>query len=148
MPDECYNTLTIIGHEEDLNEIYMSNLDFNYYVPMPQNIKDPAKWREENWGTKCSAYPETIKMNIQGNSLRVTYDTAWSPPYIFLEKLLEFYPRCWMKNESVDENYFSLIYIIYMKNGVRQEKIFHWYEPEPRLTADGRILIIDDNDDE
>jgi len=148
MPNECYNTLTIVGHEEDLNEIYMSNLNFDYYVPTPENTPDVVKWREENWGTKWAAYPETIKMNIQGNSLRVTYDTAWSPPYIFLEKLLEFYPRCWMKNESIDENYFSLIYIIYMKNGVRQEKIFHWYEPEPRLTTDGEILIINDNDDE
>jgi hypothetical protein len=144
MPNDCYNKLTIIGHEEDLNEIYMSGLNFDYYIPTPEDIQDPAKWRTENWGTKWAAYPESIKMNFRENFLRITYTTAWSPPYIFLEQLLEFYPRCWIKNESVDENSFSLIYIIYMKDGVRQEKIFHWYEPEPRLTADGQILIIDD----
>lgn len=148
MPNECYNTLTIIGHEEDLHEIYMSGLNFDYYVPTPDDIQDPVQWSAENWGTKWVAYPESIKMNFRGNFLRITYNTAWSPPYIFLERLLEFYPRCWIKNESADDNYFSLIYIIYMKHGARQEKLFHWYEPEPRLTADGEILIFDDNDDE
>jgi hypothetical protein len=134
MPDECYNTLTIVGPEEDVNDIYMSGLNFDYYVPTPENITDPAKWRKENWGTKYVAYPESIKMDIQGNSLRVTYNTVLSPPYIFLEKLLDFYPNCWIKNESIDDDYYSLIYIIYIKDGVRQEKLFHWYEPAKRLT--------------
>lgn len=135
MSNECYNTLTIVGHNEDLYDIYMQRLDFDYFVPTP-NVKD----RLNNWGTTCLANPESIRFELGENWLQIKYDTPSNPPYIFLEKLLDIYHRCWMKNESITDDYHATLYILYKKAGVRQEKILVWDEPEPRVIA-GEIII-------
>jgi len=141
MTNECYNRLTIIGPEEDLHEIYMNRLDFDYYVPMPQNSNNPDKWCIDNWGTQWVANPDTIQFELSANWLQIRFETSWSAPYVFLEKLLDIYPNCWIKNESISDDYRANIYILYKKDGIRKEKILVWNEPEPRLTIHGEIYV-------
>lgn len=96
-------------------------LDFNGTVPMPIEIRNttkPAqtdkekKQQEENtkkygypnwydwacacWGTKWGAYDigDVSEEVLQSGELRLHYrfDTAWSPPWSWLEKTSELYP--------------------------------------------------------
>lgn len=72
-------------------------IDFGILVPVPINVwrgnvstrhekafrKTAMDWTRENWGTKWNAYE--IRPIVQtDDTLTVTFDTAWSPPFPWL----------------------------------------------------------------
>lgn len=68
------------GYATELHD-FQTALNIKYF-----GFKDWYSWSNANWGTKwevCEAYASPINMN----SLYATYDTAWSPPIAFYEKL-------------------------------------------------------------
>lgn len=71
-------------------------VDFEVLVPTPPNIwlgnvgekhkrlgVNALDWSRENWGTKWNAYSHK-KIERTDDTLKVVFDTAWSPPYGWL----------------------------------------------------------------
>jgi len=72
-------------------------------------------WNPDNWGTKWDAYdikiggPNTILDRLARSDSGVVeevvlFDTAWSPPFPFFQKMVELYPDCrfefsWMNED-------------------------------------------------
>jgi len=144
MPNNCGNTVYIIGPEQDLNLFAEKQLAFSYFHPAPQNTD--IEWCYENWGTKWDPYDIVIERNGP-NGIEFNFTTAWSPPIPFLTHLLAQYPSCWMKLTYGEPMVMVAgIWIGYMKNGVLKEKTLNWLEPLAMLTTEGKLLI--DLDDE
>ena len=59
---------------------------FNSLVPNPSG-KWEYDWSVENWGTKWDASIYDYSFEKDENRLRLNFDTAWSPPITFYEKL-------------------------------------------------------------
>lgn len=119
MPNWCMNTMTVSGDPEKVAEfveqhkgVALGNegepigeeaLDFNAVVPMPEHLKHTKApsddgsetwydWAIKHWDTKwgaCNAHCDHRK-----NDKEVIYyfDTAWSPPIAWFEKVIEAYP--------------------------------------------------------
>ena len=87
MPNDCWNTITIKGDEQQINNIYNHHL-LNY-INLEQN-------RLIKRGRKA------IKVNIWN---------AWHPNYDLLNLLKDTYPTTWIKNEWNEEGGKSGIWI-------------------------------------
>ena len=91
-------------------EEHKSILDFSSSVPYPEDMEERQRmasssdsgwymWRVANWGTKWGPYdvsPETIEEVIeacQGDTLQYSFDTAWSPPDVWLLTASRKYPH-------------------------------------------------------
>ena len=83
--------------EEDGTEA--SSLCMNNLYPMPkelENTKSPSDkpnwydWRIENWGTKWDV--EGCLEHYDEEYLEYTFESAWSPPTAFLEKVSKDFP--------------------------------------------------------
>jgi len=139
MPNNCGNTVYIIGPEQDLNLFAEKQLAFSYFHPAP--INNAIDWCYENWGTKWDPYDIVIERNGP-NGIEFNFTTAWSPPIPFLRHLLVQYPSCWIKlNYGEPMMMFAGVWIGYMKNGVLKEKRLGWTEPLAMLTTEGKLLI-------
>lgn len=121
MPNWC-NNVAYIRHEDPAKlEAIKTELDkgqesqfFNSLVPNPAGEWN-YDWSVENWGTKWDA--SVHEYWIEDGHLYVNFDTAWSPPTSFYEKLFEmeysvkgFYHECGMCfagiwEDSVDDYY-------------------------------------------
>jgi hypothetical protein len=144
MPNWCINTLTIVGHKEDLDLFEETRLEFNYFIPRPiEEEENWYGWNREHWGTKWSHRNFSLKIREE-NLLVVEFDTAWSPPFAFLRALLGKYSRCWMKNEFTIEDGMAGILVGYYKNGGLIEKAMTWIEPMPCLDCSGNIYVPED----
>lgn len=138
MPNNCGNTVTIIGHKEDLDLFAEKQLAFSHFYPPPENAE--ADWCNEQWGTKWDPYDITIERNGP-NGIEFNFSTAWSPPIPFLKHLLKQYPRCWIKITYGEcMAMFAGIWIGYMKKGELKERDLDWIEPMAVLTTDGKVL--------
>ena len=138
MPNDFGNTITIIGHKEDLDLFEEHQLTFSYFSPSPNG--DDIEWCYENWGTKWDPYQLNIK---RGGEMEIQFDfcTANGPPIAFLKNLLVQYPRCWIKLQFSEVMWMIAgVWIGYMKNGALKEKYLDWTEPMPCLTEDGEIM--------
>jgi hypothetical protein len=149
MPNHCWNTLTIIGHKEDLDEIRENKLSFSYYCPLPDTLTDAEKhcWRCDNWGTKWEAYDVSITEYDKDmeNVFECSFTTAWSPPIPFLTTLLKRYPRSWMKLLWKTEDDVAGVFV--QHNNKYNEPVItnvRWNEAVPMLTSDGKIYIPED----
>lgn len=49
-------------------------------------------WHCENWDTKWGACEASF--NDNGDSLFISFDTAWSPPNSIIDKLIRMFPEC------------------------------------------------------
>ncbi len=106
MPNNCENTLTITGPQEDIQafrETARSEnclLDMNNFVPMPEEIRntkfsnqdeelsqklmdnygapDWYEWANQNWGSKWGPYETTVEEDSD-TSIRYQFLTAWAP---------------------------------------------------------------------
>jgi len=90
MPNWCYNTLTVT-HEDPammqrLFDAVKAERFFNEFVPNPGGEWEYS-WSLENWGTKWEANIGDIDLN--DGEAQVWFDTAWSPPILFYEKLAQ-----------------------------------------------------------
>tara|TARA_B100001559_G_scaffold223445_1_gene187554 strand:- start:4 stop:522 length:519 start_codon:yes stop_codon:yes gene_type:complete len=117
MPNWCINRLTVEHPEEDMikkfDKAYREDWVIETFYPTPREPNDPTKligedeaasssgmpswwqWRIKNWGTKwdigCKADGGSYGMEptIVGNELSVSFDSAWSPPLGFYERLVK-----------------------------------------------------------
>lgn len=62
---------------------------FQAFIPMPENVEDWYSWRVKNWGTKWDSNNFDLYCPIEGDNATITFDTAWSPPIPFYNKLVE-----------------------------------------------------------
>ena len=146
MPNDFGNTVTIIGHKQDLDLFEDHQLSFSHFYPCPIQ-EEVVDWCYENWGTKWDPYDLTIK---RGGEMEIRFDfcTANGPPIAFLKNLLVQYPRCWIKLEfSEVMMMIAGVWVGYMKNGILKEKYMDWTEPMACLTADGELLVEIEDDD-
>lgn len=116
MPNWCNNSLKVLGArelvedfcktqfsiEEDTKELV---LDFGKLIPEPtfdnadeQNLYDGAgwyDWRINNWGVKWNADMNYIDKCIgtdEYGEITISFDTPWTTPTAWFEKLCEKYP--------------------------------------------------------
>ena len=140
MPNHCWNTLTLIGHEHELYELSQGEFKFDTFIPVPENTDNVSDWCVQNWGTKWDRwdYEETCN----NDNLRVIkFTTAWNPPFAFLRWILTKFPRSWLKLEFKTEGDEAGIWIAYTWQGELVEKKMFWVEPVPALTNRGDIYI-------
>jgi hypothetical protein len=147
MPNHCTCHVTVIGHKEDIDEFAEHQLSFQHFVPRPADADmDWHTWNVEHWGTKWEAWDYEEKIH-EDNILDVEFVTAWAPPVAFFESLLLKYPRCWLKCMFNEESGSAGVWIGWVKAGTVKSKHMLWSEPEPVLTADGRIYISGSDED-
>jgi len=116
MPNWCNNELIVIGDKKLVEDFCNTQfsidedtkeevLDFSKLIPEPtfdnadeQNQYDNGNWhtwRCNNWGVKWNANMNYIDKNIgtdEIGEMTISFDTAWSPPIAWFEKLCEKYP--------------------------------------------------------
>jgi len=120
MPNWCYNTLTLSGDADVISRIkdWYKQSDkeevglFGIFYPLPSELRDTTAPSREpnktliekfgvsdwygfalrNWGTKWDVREIYTEAETE-NEIRLSFDTAWSPPIQFYEKLSEDYPE-------------------------------------------------------
>lgn len=123
MPNWCSNTLELSGDKEVIKKITDWHKDrqsgktddvglFSLFYPTPKELAtttypnpEPnedlikkfgsSNWYDfqtTNWGTKWDANEVCMAVESE-NGIRLSFDTAWSPPIAFYEKLSRDYPE-------------------------------------------------------
>ena len=86
----CLNRIAT-DNETDLNEhILVGEKYVNLYEKY--GACDWYKWSCENWGTKWNACDVCIDESSE-DSVLITFNTAWDPPYPIYEKIAELFPE-------------------------------------------------------
>lgn len=108
VPDWCFNTLRVLGDDEQLTELREAafgprgDLDFERIDPTPPELlgrrpdpeavalaslfreaeaKDPYSWRLARWGCGSPADPDSVAVEDAGEgALCFRLSTPWSPP--------------------------------------------------------------------
>ena len=105
MPNHTDNRVTLYHKDsQQIDMIYniMNTPDTplcQTLIPMPKELEGTAgfdengvagwyKWRLDNWGTKWDVYDAQCDY-FDANTLRLYFDTAWSPPMRIYEKLTD-----------------------------------------------------------
>lgn len=130
MPNWCENILTIEDCSAELTEYLKENgLSFEKIKPTPPEMLEGDgwyNWRVENWGTKWDLTDNekeefSRRLDQDGASLCIAFDTAWSPPTQAIVALSNMFPNdlfrldyyecgCdlagtdYIKNETLNEN--------------------------------------------
>jgi hypothetical protein len=114
MPNWCSNSVTFTHKDPQMIErvrvaVEDSKALFNEFVPCPEELANTeasfvetdeskarvekygyANWYEFNigaWGTKWEADWDNALYDLTDNSIMLNFDTAWSPPVPFYEKM-------------------------------------------------------------
>ena len=121
MPNYCQNRLRVIGNKEVIAQFKNKaigpekgrDLSLNNFVPMPKELEntpmpqDTKKaiskklikkfgvdnwydWCLKNWGTKWDIDADLVSED--DDMLEYIFDSAWSPPVKWLEKVAKLYP--------------------------------------------------------
>jgi hypothetical protein len=99
MPNWCENALTISGPPVAAEELRRfvstahSEFDFSAIVPPPEVAR--REWYEDNWGTNKVAFDVEWRRradDLEADSIKVQFITAWSPPVPLLIRLSESFP--------------------------------------------------------
>jgi hypothetical protein len=101
MPNYCTNQITIVGHAEDLAVIERERV-YSFFKDVSMTRKDT-----------------TLSINCK---------TEWKPPVQFLLKLLELYPRSWIKNAWSEEGGYAGIWIAFNQEQLKVRDMV-WLEP-------------------
>jgi len=101
MPNYCTNDITIVGHAEDLDIIERQKI-YSFF-------------------TNVSITRKNTTLSIKGR-------TEWKPPVQFLLKLLELYPRSWIKNAWSEEGGYAGVWIAYNQEQLKVRDMV-WLEP-------------------
>lgn len=113
MPNWCSNQLRVFGPDEvvarfkeqavgyspwgHVKDQEHNVLNFHSLVPVPPEILAAGyndagyNWEREQWGCKWGACESHLADEWEGQ-LHYAFDTAWSPPIPFLEKLAPQWP--------------------------------------------------------
>ena len=114
MPNWCSNTLRVIGPSDEVKRFKeqaigygpwskvekqeQNTLNFHSLVPIPPETLEAGyddagfHWERQNWGCKWGACDATVADEWDGH-LVYAFQTAWTPPVAFLEKLAPQWPR-------------------------------------------------------
>ena len=127
MPNHCTNSLHLDGEFKHRQEFVDKNkgftwqdtakkgtykeLSFHAQVPMPKkHISANAKsakddgwysWSSKHWGTKWDCYEEYL--NHEQDSTSYTFDTAWCPPFAWIQKVSRKFPHLQFEVEWAEE---------------------------------------------
>jgi len=102
MPNWCMNNLTV-SHDDpakvrEFADAYNAGETCNHYLPVPKEyLEDDGpnpRWYNyccNTWGTKWDFGKEEYEdpAIVEGNEVKVSFNSAWSPPIQFYEKLVE-----------------------------------------------------------
>ena len=115
MPNWCINKLTITHDDKSMldkfEKAYRDDWTIETFLPTPRDPGDPTKlmgegssysendnvntswylWRLQNWGTKWDIGCNDgygLEPTRVDNELSITFDSAWSPPLGFYERLV------------------------------------------------------------
>lgn len=94
MPNWCCNSVTFTHEDPEqitrMKEAFLNDRLFSEFVPNPAGEKsdDWYSFNVANWGTKWDTGGYDISA-ITENSITLLFDTAWSPPVVFYEALVE-----------------------------------------------------------
>lgn len=102
MPNWCSNKIIITGEKDKLTDLieFVESKELNYeilfdkIIPVPTDISETMEgyyFRLNNWGTKWE--PDSIGLELTGNDVIFTFETAWSPSIGITAKLAELYPE-------------------------------------------------------
>ena len=113
MPNWCSNNLQIFGPEADVSRFKeqvvghspwlhdkdqeQNILNFHNLVPIPPEILAASygdtgfDWEREHWGCKWGACETRLVDEWEGH-LHYSFETAWTPPLAFLEKIARQWP--------------------------------------------------------
>ena len=105
MPNYCNNELTIKSDNAGLLQSLMNELkqadsyevDFlSKLVPFTEetNYVWDYDWCVENWGTKWDIF-DIVHASLEGDTLTISFSTAWSPPIPAVEKAADTYGFVW-----------------------------------------------------
>jgi hypothetical protein len=101
MPNYCTNNITIVGHAEELDVIE----------------------RE-----KVYSFFTDVSIIRKHTTLSIKCITEWKPPTVFLLKLLELYPRSWIKNAWSEEGGYAGVWIAFNQEQLKVRDMV-WLEP-------------------
>lgn len=94
MPNWCDNTVTLTHKKpEQLTRVVVAAEReglFEEFVPHPkntENVDNSLGWNIDHWGTKWEAQVHSI--DLDENSISLSFDTAWGPPIAFYDKMTE-----------------------------------------------------------
>ena len=93
MPNWCYNNVTLTHDEPAMIDRAISGFQndtlANEFVPLPESEKDNwYDWCVSNWGTKWDFGGKEYDRE-DDNTVKFSFDTAWSPPVEFFRQLEE-----------------------------------------------------------
>ena len=96
MPNWCSNNVTIEADSDSelfrklMNSVNDEKELFNQFVPQPKFDDDQGwyLWNIENWGTKWDFGGKEYD-RTDSNTVKFSFDTAWSPPVEFFRQLEE-----------------------------------------------------------
>ena len=115
MPNWCINKLTITHDDKSMldkfEKAYRDDWTIETFLPTPRDPGDPTQligegrsfsdkdnvntcwylWRLQNWGTKWDIGCKDgygLEPTRVDNELSITFDSAWSPPLGFYERLV------------------------------------------------------------
>lgn len=98
MPNWCTNELTITGDPKQIAKFKKrakakdTALSLNKFLPLPKDQADNwYDWHINNWGTKWDI-DATLEDEWE-EGLSYSFDSAWSPPVQWLEKVSKDYPE-------------------------------------------------------
>ena len=104
MPNWCMNRLVVSGNEVK-EFVSHSRIDggsgdfsFSALVPEPEYENDQQwyDWRNTNWGVKWDCDGARVEYN--GDSATISFDTPWNPPFAWLRKVSGMYPGLTFQN--------------------------------------------------
>ena len=106
MPNWCSNKLVVSASKKSEVENFLQKVrgddgdgtieefTFNSLVPRPKTEEDNwYDWNVQNWGTKWDASEPNVSLSENENIAHITFDTAWSPPIEWLEKVAPQFPH-------------------------------------------------------
>ncbi len=132
----CETELSFEKYVPRITEDEITNYVKKYYVPKNQEVEKQndfmstifesivnSKLRLIYWGTKWDAIKPTAYLeNIENNSIKYTFDTAWCPPNMWLFYISKIFKNLEFVNTySLEEEGFDIQYEYMYKNGVETE---------------------------
>lgn len=89
--------------EEELNDMYAIGEKYvNYYKEFGATTW--YDWANKNWGTKWNAYEIDSIMSLDGTSVTLLFQTAWSGVSTIIAKLTEMFPELVFEYAYADED--------------------------------------------
>jgi hypothetical protein len=107
MPNWCSCEVEIKGDREAIDKLLLNAkkddkvFSLEKLFPMPDTETDWYNWNINNWGTKWDL--SDVRIDDNGESVDLKFESAWSPPINAFEKISIDYPNIHFKMTYVEE---------------------------------------------